>query len=249
VLSCIDCGKDFFGDGYAAHTSCISEAEKYQGALFKPKDKANKGDAKQEAWLAALEQGGAKITDPKMKAAYEKIKAYPNVPRKERQFINFAKNSTNIYDEAFLKTLWSHFAPNKPPPQQQKQAGGAGVGAGAAVGAGGASGAGGLLAAAAGADSIVDQIKAGEQKKKRKANDSDDEEESSSSSKKAKKSKKEKKAKKSKKEKTASAEDDAADDVHVAKATKVLTKKLGRTPTAAEIAKKASKLAKKAAAE
>jgi cell growth-regulating nucleolar protein len=31
VLSCIDCGKDFYGDEYKAHDSCISEAEKYQG--------------------------------------------------------------------------------------------------------------------------------------------------------------------------------------------------------------------------
>ena len=33
VLSCIDCGKDFPGDSYAEHTSCISEAQKYQGKL------------------------------------------------------------------------------------------------------------------------------------------------------------------------------------------------------------------------
>ena len=31
VLSCIDCGKDFYGDEYKMHDSCISEAEKYQG--------------------------------------------------------------------------------------------------------------------------------------------------------------------------------------------------------------------------
>ena len=51
VLSCIDCGKDFPGDSYASHTSCISEAEKYQGKLYKGKDKANKGERKQQEWL------------------------------------------------------------------------------------------------------------------------------------------------------------------------------------------------------
>ena len=51
VLSCIDCGKDFHGDAYAEHTSCISEAEKYQGKLYKPKEKANKGEAKQQEWI------------------------------------------------------------------------------------------------------------------------------------------------------------------------------------------------------
>lgn len=33
---CIDCMKVFTGDSYKAHTSCISEAEKYQGALYDP---------------------------------------------------------------------------------------------------------------------------------------------------------------------------------------------------------------------
>ena len=51
VLSCIDCGKDFHGDEYVGHTSCITEAEKYQGKLYKPKDKQNKGEHKQQEWL------------------------------------------------------------------------------------------------------------------------------------------------------------------------------------------------------
>ena len=51
VLSCIDCGVDFPGDSYKGHKSCISEAEKYQGHLYQPKDKENKGDAKQKQWL------------------------------------------------------------------------------------------------------------------------------------------------------------------------------------------------------
>lgn len=54
VLSCIDCGKDFQGDEYAGHTSCITEAEKYQGKLFKPKDKQNKGEHKQQEWLKVI---------------------------------------------------------------------------------------------------------------------------------------------------------------------------------------------------
>ena len=35
VLSCVDCGVRFEGEAYKAHTSCISEAEKYQGALYR----------------------------------------------------------------------------------------------------------------------------------------------------------------------------------------------------------------------
>ena len=53
VLSCLDCGKDFAGDTYAQHTSCITEAEKYQGALYQtPKGgKVPKGQQKQDEWL------------------------------------------------------------------------------------------------------------------------------------------------------------------------------------------------------
>ena len=48
----MDCGKDFYGDEYAAHTSCISEAEKYQGALFTgEKGGKSKGERKQQEWL------------------------------------------------------------------------------------------------------------------------------------------------------------------------------------------------------
>lgn len=34
VLTCVDCSKDFKGEEYRTHTSCISEAEKYQGNTF-----------------------------------------------------------------------------------------------------------------------------------------------------------------------------------------------------------------------
>lgn len=36
-FSCTDCGKTFFGMEYKAHTSCISEAEKYQKTMFHAK--------------------------------------------------------------------------------------------------------------------------------------------------------------------------------------------------------------------
>lgn len=53
VLSCIDCGRDFFGDEYAGHTKCVSEAEKYQGSLYKESGKggSRKGERKQQEWL------------------------------------------------------------------------------------------------------------------------------------------------------------------------------------------------------
>ena len=52
VLSCMDCGKDFYGDEYVTHTSCVTEAEKYQGVLFKgEKGAQSKGEKKQLGWI------------------------------------------------------------------------------------------------------------------------------------------------------------------------------------------------------
>ena len=51
VLSCIDCGQDFPGDSYVFHNSCVTEEEKYQGKLYKPKNDGSKGERKQQEWL------------------------------------------------------------------------------------------------------------------------------------------------------------------------------------------------------
>ncbi|TVY43160.1 UPF0743 protein [Lachnellula occidentalis] len=42
-FTCLDCMVHFQGNEYRSHTSCISEAQKYQGALYRPdKEKKNK---------------------------------------------------------------------------------------------------------------------------------------------------------------------------------------------------------------
>ncbi|KAI9744080.1 MAG: hypothetical protein M1818_002232 [Claussenomyces sp. TS43310] len=47
-FTCLDCMVHFWGTEYRAHTSCISEAQKYQGALYRPeKEKKGKGETSQ----------------------------------------------------------------------------------------------------------------------------------------------------------------------------------------------------------
>jgi cell growth-regulating nucleolar protein len=41
IFTCLDCQKTFHGTEYRAHTSCISEDQKYQGALYKEKPAKN----------------------------------------------------------------------------------------------------------------------------------------------------------------------------------------------------------------
>ncbi|XP_064603534.1 cell growth-regulating nucleolar protein-like [Liolophura sinensis] len=108
VLSCVDCGKDFWGDGYKEHTKCISEEEKYSGKNYKPKANANKGEAKQEAWLekvqSAIDQAN---TEPRVKAVLETLKDYPNIPRKKAKFENFLGNSLRVWDRSLSSKVWN----------------------------------------------------------------------------------------------------------------------------------------------
>ncbi|XP_063166859.1 cell growth-regulating nucleolar protein isoform X2 [Candoia aspera] len=48
-LSCMDCGKDFWGDDYKHHVKCLSEDQKYGGKNYEAK--MHKGDVKQQEWI------------------------------------------------------------------------------------------------------------------------------------------------------------------------------------------------------
>ena len=39
AYSCLDCGKEFYGNDYNTHTSCISEAQKYQKSVWRGDNK------------------------------------------------------------------------------------------------------------------------------------------------------------------------------------------------------------------
>lgn len=47
-MSCIDCGVTFYGDDFAKHTRCISEAEKHQKSLYIPKASQHKSPKQQK---------------------------------------------------------------------------------------------------------------------------------------------------------------------------------------------------------
>ncbi|CAG2216982.1 LYER [Mytilus edulis] len=87
MISCVDCGKDFWGDSYAEHIKCISEEEKYSGRIINQKANANKGEVKQEQWLEKVQVAIDKcITNPRLKGVLERMKDYPNIPRKKAKF-------------------------------------------------------------------------------------------------------------------------------------------------------------------
>ena len=51
-VSCIDCNKVFSGNAYNQHSTCVSEAERYQGQLYKGvSNKQARKQEQQQGWL------------------------------------------------------------------------------------------------------------------------------------------------------------------------------------------------------
>ncbi|XP_012579697.1 PREDICTED: cell growth-regulating nucleolar protein isoform X2 [Condylura cristata] len=108
-LSCIDCGKDFWGDDYKNHVKCVSEEEKYGGKGYE--GKAHKGDVKQRAWIQKINELTKRPNvSPKVRDLLEQISGFDNVPRKKAKFQNWMKNSLKVHNESVLEQVWSIFS-------------------------------------------------------------------------------------------------------------------------------------------
>eukprot|EP00064_Thunnus_orientalis_P009246 superscaffoldBa00001161_g9269 len=124
VLSCIDCGKDFWGEDYKNHIKCISEDQKYGGKGYEAK--ANKGDVKQQQWIQRIHDAMNKPgVSAKLKDVLKQVSAYDNVPRKKAKFQNWMRNSLKIANPSLQEEVWDilNTATENPPqaPQQTKE--------------------------------------------------------------------------------------------------------------------------------
>ncbi|NWU83145.1 LYAR protein, partial [Onychorhynchus coronatus] len=108
-LSCMDCGKDFWGDDYKEHVKCISEDQKYGGKGFEAK--TNKGDAKQQEWIQKIHEVMKKPNiSPKVRNILEQMRAFDNIPRKKVKFQNWIRNSLRITDSSLQDQVWDVFS-------------------------------------------------------------------------------------------------------------------------------------------
>ncbi|NXD78932.1 LYAR protein, partial [Halcyon senegalensis] len=108
-LSCMDCGKDFWGDDYKEHVRCVSEDQKYGGKDFEAK--TNKGDAKQQEWIQKIHEVMKKPNiSPKVRNILEQMRVFDNIPRKKVKFQNWMKNSLRITDSALQDQVWDIFS-------------------------------------------------------------------------------------------------------------------------------------------
>ncbi|XP_063166858.1 cell growth-regulating nucleolar protein isoform X1 [Candoia aspera] len=108
-LSCMDCGKDFWGDDYKHHVKCLSEDQKYGGKNYEAK--MHKGDVKQQEWIQKIHEVIKETNiNFKVRDILQQMYAYDNIPRKKRKFQNWMTNSLKIHNTTLQDQVWDIFS-------------------------------------------------------------------------------------------------------------------------------------------
>jgi cell growth-regulating nucleolar protein len=105
-------------DDYRAHTSCISEAERYEGKLAKKPKKRNP----QQEWTDLVE--ACVDTAPGHLKSYMRTMAgLDNIPRKEKQFRNFTANSLSLRgsNESIVGEIWNVLKTEREKRQKERE--------------------------------------------------------------------------------------------------------------------------------
>ncbi|KAK7873914.1 hypothetical protein R5R35_012929 [Gryllus longicercus] len=119
ALTCVDCLKDFNGNEHVAHTSCVTEAERYSAKGFVSKPPVEKNKRKQEEWVSFIQKTleSDACLNGSVKNVLKLIANDPGVPQKYNKFVNFCKSklgfriNANAVDEtwSFLEKKKSEF--------------------------------------------------------------------------------------------------------------------------------------------
>ena len=106
AVTCVDCSVTFYGNDYAAHLVCVSEAEKYEKTLYKAKAVTKLNP--QESWIALIEDAASRSSEaPSHVRQYVlRLNELGNVPRNKGKFINFVKNSIKINNTNTIEDIW-----------------------------------------------------------------------------------------------------------------------------------------------
>ena len=95
-------------DDYRGHTSCISEVERYEK---RASTKKNGKVSPQQQWMDLI-QSSEHEAPGDLKHYMQTIAGLDNVPRKEKQFRNFATNSLNLRgqrnSETVVTSIWNY---------------------------------------------------------------------------------------------------------------------------------------------
>lgn len=123
-------------DEYRNHTSCISEAERYEKTIYRGTRKLDdsgtghrqqqqKGKklTPQEAWQQTIEIA-AESAPSSIKSHMDQLAGLDNVPRKEKQFRNFTVNSLRLRGpsaERIKDEIWKHLSKVREDEKQKKE--------------------------------------------------------------------------------------------------------------------------------
>eukprot|EP00577_Skeletonema_sp_RCC1716_P017076 CAMPEP_0113393926 /NCGR_PEP_ID=MMETSP0013_2-20120614/12193_1 /TAXON_ID=2843 ORGANISM="Skeletonema costatum, Strain 1716" /NCGR_SAMPLE_ID=MMETSP0013_2 /ASSEMBLY_ACC=CAM_ASM_000158 /LENGTH=285 /DNA_ID=CAMNT_0000277647 /DNA_START=24 /DNA_END=881 /DNA_ORIENTATION=- /assembly_acc=CAM_ASM_000158 len=135
-VSCVDCSQSFPGDEYRSHTSCISEAERYEKTIYRGARKLDdsgtghrqqqhkaKKLTPQEAWQQTIEIA-AESAPSSIKSYMDQLSGCDNVPRKEKQFRNFTVNSLRLKGpsaEKIKDEIWKHLSKVREDEKQKRE--------------------------------------------------------------------------------------------------------------------------------
>mmetsp|Transcript_18830 Transcript_18830/g.35128 ORF Transcript_18830/g.35128 Transcript_18830/m.35128 type:complete len:221 (-) Transcript_18830:810-1472(-) len=91
-------------DDYRKHTSCLTEAERYEKKAAKSSSKRNP----QQEWMDIVESCASSAA-PHLRSYMETMAGLDNIPRKEKQFINFTSNSLNLRgsNKKIVDEIWN----------------------------------------------------------------------------------------------------------------------------------------------
>lgn len=114
-FSCVDCSVTFTGTSYKSHTSCVSEAEKYQKSVYKDvkkNKKAGNGDEKKgNTGLYAFSVAGSEsIVDQikKQEGDAKSCNSLQAVTETQEQPIKAKKESSGDLERIVAKVLKKH---------------------------------------------------------------------------------------------------------------------------------------------
>lgn len=111
-----------FEDNYSTHTSCITEAERYEKSVYRGgKDKKKKNP--QEAWMDLIVSASSSAP-VSIRRYMGMLASLDNVPRKPKQFRNFTANSLNLKGKQasdIVDSLWNYLAQLRDKDQETKK--------------------------------------------------------------------------------------------------------------------------------
>jgi hypothetical protein len=103
-------------DDYRSHTSCVTEAERYEKSVYRGPRKNETGHRKltpQESWMETIRSSLNNPIPSNIQGYIQQLSNMENAPRKENAFINFAINSLRLrgdHGRQTASTIWNHLS-------------------------------------------------------------------------------------------------------------------------------------------